>query len=92
MSTESNPDNLTLDDFSENEHAAVAGMASDIITHFKGEKRAVAKFNSKNRSAWNRMNRPERLDSCERGAKFILGFLSIREDTDDTEDTSVSVA
>tara|TARA_R110000851_G_scaffold314038_2_gene475920 strand:+ start:232 stop:528 length:297 start_codon:yes stop_codon:yes gene_type:complete len=63
--------NVNPEDFSDAEHAAVDAMAAPIIEHFEGEKKADKKFNSRNRSAWHRMNRPEKTDRIDKGYQMI---------------------
>ena len=71
MNTIANPDNLTNEDFTEAEHAAVDAMAAPLVAHFKGQQKAKCKFNSRNRSAWNRMNRPSKTTAIDNGAAMI---------------------
>ena len=59
------------EDFTEAEHAAVDAIAAPMIEHFEGEKKADKRFNSRNRSAWNRMNRPSRTVKIDKGYSMI---------------------
>ena len=51
----------------------VDGMADGII---KKDKRKKRKFNSRDRSAWERMNRPERLEKMELGFQRIYNLIA----------------
>jgi len=62
------------EDFTAAEHAAVDAMAAPLISHFAGERKVANHFNRRNRSAWNRMNRPEKTDAIDRGAKMLGHF------------------
>lgn len=53
------------------EDTLVKQLAAPIIREHKQSK----KFNRRNRAAWNRMNRPEKLDKMEKGAAIIMNFL-----------------
>lgn len=67
--------NVNPENFSAAEHEAVDAMAAPIIEHFEGEKKADRKFSSRNRSAWNRMNRPEKTDRIDKGADMITRLI-----------------
>lgn len=56
----------------EQEDKLVEELAAPIIQNFKATKR----FYSRNRKSWKRMNRPSQLAKAEKGADFIMAFLS----------------
>ena len=93
---EANPENLTMEDFSAAEHAAVDAMAAPLIKHFADEKSSDKKFSSQNRKAWNRMNRPDKTQKIDTGASIIHSLIDkgiqlnpIRVPLDDTIETVI---
>ena len=74
------------EDFTAAEHAAVDAMAAPMLAHFEGERKIANRFNSRNRKAWNHMNRPEKTAKIDKGAE-ILGTFFDRVALDDIEST-----
>ena len=74
MSTNPNSQ-VNPDDFTEEQHAAVDAMAAPIIEGRRKNLEADSHFHRKNRMAHKRMNRPEKLDRMDKGAKFTLDLI-----------------
>lgn len=66
-------DKTNPEDFSEAEHAAVEKMAEGIIREFKAKRSFQGR---RNRDAWNRMNRPEKLDAMDKGGEKIYALIN----------------
>jgi hypothetical protein len=61
------------EDFTEAEHAAVDNMAAQII---ENNIQRVKFLGGRSRKVWLRMNRPEKTAKIDKGAGFIMSFVS----------------
>lgn len=69
---ENRVDKVNPEDFTAEEHAAVDAMAAKVVSDIARKKKFEGK---RNRKAWNRMNRPEKIAAIDRGAAKIHAFL-----------------